>query len=155
MVVAALKAEGVEEGAELGLLVTGDGEMRALNRDYRAVDRTTDVLSFALEEDGEAGFVAVPDGLRHLGEVVISWPQCRRQALRGGHLRAGSEWETPPRPGPLPQGERGDTLLRNEIALLIVHGVLHLLGWDHGNTAGRRRMWARQREILAGLGISL
>jgi probable rRNA maturation factor len=145
--VATLRGEGIEEGAEMGLVVTGDDEVRALNRNYRGLDRTTDVLSFALEEDGEAGFVVVPDGLRHLGEVVISWPQCKRQALRGGHQNTSADGET------LPQGERGDALIRNELSLLVAHGVLHLLGWGHDTPARRRKMWKHQGEILAGLGV--
>jgi probable rRNA maturation factor len=159
---AALRAEGVEDAVELGLVVTDDAAVRALNRDYRGLDRTTDVLSFALEEEGEERFVDAPDGLRHLGEVVIAWPQCRRQALRGGHGAAPHLNPLSTRLRRVPgerkgreTGERDALLVRNEAALLVAHGVLHLLGWEHDTPARRRKMWARQREILGGLGVSL
>ncbi|MFN3929430.1 MAG: rRNA maturation RNase YbeY [Thermoflexus sp.] len=68
-------------------------------------------------------------GLRYLGDVVIAFPYAARQALREGHP------------------------LEGELALLTVHGVLHLLGYDHGTPRARRRMWRIQREILHQLGF--
>ena len=108
---------------EVSVLLVDDAEMRRLNRDYRGVDRTTDVLAFALNE-GEA-----PDPQpQFLGDIVISVERARDQA--GGQ---GSDLEA-------------------EVARLLVHGALHLLGWDHERSAeeaeGMRR---REEEILASL----
>lgn len=128
VVAAVLEAEKVVPPVEVSLLVIGDDEVRRLNRDYRGKDRTTDVLSFGMTGGSGDGFIAPPDGVRHLGEVVISYPQAERQAFSAGHS------------------------IRAEVALLLVHGVLHLLGYDHENTADRRRMWRRQKAVLAKLG---
>ncbi len=106
---------------ELSIALVGDDEMQALNASYRGVERPTDVLAFALGE-GEGG---APPGL--LGDVVISVPTAARQAA-----------------------ERG-TSLERELAALLVHGVLHLLGYDHERSAAEaRRMRARERELLEG-----
>lgn len=124
---AALAALG-ERGCEVSLLLVGDEEMRALNRDWRGRDRTTDVLSFS-QLEGDAG--PAPEG-RPLGDVVLSLPTAARQAAARG------------RP------------LEAEVAELVVHGLLHLLGWDHErSTAEARRMFARQRAILAELAAVL
>jgi probable rRNA maturation factor len=88
--------------AELSILITGDEEIRSLNRNYRALDRSTDVLSFS-QVEGEG---PVSDR-QLLGDVVISWETARRQASELGH--------------PLPE----------ELQRLLIHGVLHLLGFDH------------------------
>jgi|FaiFalDrversion2_1042247.scaffolds.fasta_scaffold05124_1 probable rRNA maturation factor len=120
----ALAAEGVR-AAEVGIFVTDDGTVRALNRAYAGEDAPTDVLSFSLQE-GE-GF-PMPDGLLRLGEVVISLPTARRQAQAAG------------RP------------LLAEMAHLLVHGLLHLLGYDHATPSQERRMRQRERDILSALG---
>ena len=126
VVAAVLDEEKVEGPAELSLLVIGDSEVHRLNRQYRDKDSTTDVLSFGMSE-GEA-FVTPPDGVRRLGEVVISCPQAERQAAKAKHS------------------------LKSELALLAVHGVLHLLGYDHAGPAEKRKMWRRQKAILSKLG---
>lgn len=88
--------------AELSILITGDEEIRSLNRDYRALDRSTDVLSFS-QVEGEG-----PVSARQLlGDVVISWETAGRQASELGHS------------------------LHEELQRLLIHGVLHLLGFDH------------------------
>lgn len=127
---AALDHEKVEAPAEVSLLVMDDETVRRLNRDYRQVDRITDVLAFALTEDG-GPFVTPPDGVARLGEVVVSYPQAARQAERAKHS------------------------IKAEMALLVVHGVLHLLGYDHAGPTGKRRMWRRQKAILAKLAGTL
>jgi rRNA maturation RNase YbeY len=104
--------------AELSILLVSDAEMRRLNRAYRGVDRATDVLAFA-QREGPAG---APAGL--LGDVVISVDTARRQAAGQG-ATLGRE------------GER-----------LLVHGVLHLLGYDHERSAAEtRRMRRRERAL--------
>lgn len=121
-----LAAESAGDGVELGLVVTGQERIRQLNRDYRGRDEPTDVLAFAAREeaDGQSPFVQPPDGVLHLGEVIISLPQAAAQA-----------------------GERGHSL-EKELAVLVIHGVLHLLGYDHEEAADERRMQAREAEIL-------
>jgi len=100
-----LRSEGVT-AAEVGVSFVGERRIRALNREYRGVDAVTDVLSFPLEEPGERPPVGVP---RLLGDVVVCPVQARRQAVADG---------APP---------------ARELAVLLVHGVLHLLGWEHGD----------------------
>jgi probable rRNA maturation factor len=105
-------------GAELSVVLVSDREMRRLNRAYRRRDRPTDVLSFA-QREGAGG---TPDGL--LGDVVISLDTARRQAA-----------------------VRGETLAR-EADRLLVHGLLHLLGYDHERSpAEARRMSRRERAL--------
>ena len=114
-----------EDGSELSVALVDDDEMRRLNRDYRGKDRTTDVLAFALRE-GEGTTVQEP-GL--LGDVVISVPAAARQAEDRGHS------------------------LERELAELLVHGILHLLGHDHERSpAEARRMFREQRRVLAEIG---
>src|SRR5688572_5252761 len=110
-----LEAEGVPL-AELGVLVTDDEAVRRLNREYAREDEATDVLAFSLREGEE--FVS-PDGMTRLGEVIISYPTASRQAAEEGRL------------------------IDEEIAHLLVHGILHLLGYDHAEAEGERVMRAR------------
>jgi probable rRNA maturation factor len=122
-----LAAEGVS-GGEVGVVVTGDAAVRDLNRRYRGEDAPTDVLSFALREDaGE--FVLPPGESTRLGDVVISLPAARRQAKQAGHS------------------------LERELALLLVHGLLHLLGYDHAVEAEERAMRSREVALLTSLGV--
>ena len=114
-----LDAEGIG-AAELGIVVTGDETVRRLNREYAGEDHTTDVLSFSLEE-GEP--FAAPDAVRRLGEVVISYPTAERQAQAAAR---------PP---------------QDEVEHLLVHGILHLLGYDHAEPEDERMMRARENEL--------
>jgi len=111
---------------ELTLAIAGDETVRALNLTYRGVDSATDVLSFAAETPD---FIDAPDEPPYLGDVVISYPQAKAQAAAAGHP------------------------VEAELALLVVHGVLHLLGYDHAQPGDRAAMWATQEEILASLGL--
>ncbi len=116
-----LAAEGVPRSESLSVVVTDDGTVRALNRRYRKQDRPTDVLSFALEGDGR--FV-VPEGSRQLGEIVISYQTASRQARAARHS------------------------VDDEMAHLLVHGVLHLLGYDHQRPGEERKMRSREDALL-------
>ncbi len=111
---------------ELSLVFTGNERIRHLNKEYRGEDKPTDVLAFAMLLDNENGgsFKAPPDGVLHLGEVVISYPQAAGQAIELGHS------------------------VEQEIALLIIHGILHLSGYDHKKTDKGKRMQAKEREIM-------
>jgi probable rRNA maturation factor len=125
---AALAAQGVRGDVEMGLVVTGQERIQELNRTYRGQDKPTDVLAFALlpECDTELGlsFTNPPDGVRHLGEVIISYPQAVRQAEEQRHS------------------------LEKEVAILVIHGVLHLLGYDHIKSDEAALMSAKEAEIL-------
>ncbi len=112
---------------QLSLAVTTDAEIHALNRRYAAEDRPTDVLAFSQEEGEE--FVSAPDELRHLGDVVMSLETAERQASEAGHD------------------------LDAEMAHLLAHGVLHLLGYDHAAPDDERKMRERERAVLAKAGI--
>src|SRR3990170_2629276 len=118
-----LEAEGAD-ACELSIAVTDDETVRALNREYAGEDEVTDVLSFSQREGEE--FVAPPEGAPPLGEVVIAYPQAARQA-----------------------GERGGAATE-EVARLLVHGVLHLLGYDHAEPEEARRMREREEALVNG-----
>jgi probable rRNA maturation factor len=110
-----LDGERAPDG-ELSLAFIGDRMMRRINRDYRGIDRTTDVLSFSYVGEPHAGGV--------LGEVYVSAAVAARQAEEAG------------------------CPLDEEIARLCVHGVLHILGWDHDSAPSRRRMLRRQERYV-------
>jgi probable rRNA maturation factor len=123
----ALQAENVPAIVEISLVITGQERIQELNREYRHLDRPTDVLSFSMQENREeepTAFIGPPDGLLHLGEVIISYPQAALQAQERGHS------------------------IRKEMMILIVHGVLHILGYDHEQPAEEPAMTAREKEIL-------
>ncbi|MGI5844047.1 MAG: rRNA maturation RNase YbeY [Candidatus Xenobium sp.] len=111
---------------EISLILTGDRRVQELNRDYRGQDRPTDVLSFSLWE-GQVPPPPPPGQPRLLGDVVISLETARRQASEQGHD------------------------LRREVAWLISHGVLHLLGYDHPDPKSRKSMQSIEERVLAAL----
>lgn len=107
------------ESDELSIVLTTDEQIQFLNRDYRHKDRATDVLAFAIRE-GE--FASLAGDL--LGDVIISVPTAARQAKEKGH----------------------DTL--DEVVMLLAHGLLHLLGWDHDTIAKDKRMRAETDKLV-------
>lgn len=120
-----LEIDGTQADADLSLVLTEDSQIRELNAQFMDADAPTDVLSFP---GGETD----PDTqIYYLGDVIISYPQAILQAEAGGHK------------------------LLDELQLLVVHGVLHLLGYDHDDDAEKARMWARQAEILSHLGCAV
>jgi probable rRNA maturation factor len=124
-----LAAEKIEGDTEMGLVIAGQQRVRQLNKAYRGKDSPTDVLAFAMLSgpEGEAPFTVPPDGVRHLGEVIISYPQAVKQAEEQQHPIA------------------------REVAILIIHGTLHLLGYDHIKDKEAAKMRAREKEILESL----
>jgi probable rRNA maturation factor len=121
---------GVTGPVEMGLVIACDETVRELNRSYREVDATTDVLAFGFLEPGsleDEHFVTPPDSRLNLGEVIISYPQAARQA-----------------------GEHNNPLDR-ELALLVAHGTLHLLGYDHADPEAGQRMQAMEARVLDSL----
>ena len=116
--------EGFDGRAEISVTLCGDARIRELNRDYRGIDRVTDVLSFPLFDGEEDG------GVTPLGDVVIDVDRAAAQAAEYGHS------------------------LEREVAFLTVHSVLHLLGYDHEeDKAGESEMFARQEAILSSMGL--
>jgi len=110
---------------EISLLVTDDEQLRDLNHRFMDIDAVTDVLSFPAGEID-------PDSLAlYLGDVALSLPRAAAQAETGGHS------------------------LQSELQLLVVHGVLHLSGYDHGNQEQKEAMWQVQAAILSQLGSPL
>ena len=121
-----LKAEGVTLSYEVSLVFTDSETVRQLNRGYRGVDEPTDVLAFSMlpQKGTDSSFPLPPDGLTRLGEVIISYPQAVAQAKEQGH--------SPER----------------ELALLVIHGILHLLSYDHEEPEEEIQMRERERELL-------
>jgi probable rRNA maturation factor len=115
---------------ELSLRLTSDGEIQALNAQFRQQDRPTDVLSFAaLEVDFPQGADNSTDATIYLGDIIISVDTAARQAPEHGYS------------------------LRKELAWLASHGLLHLLGWDHPDEASLLLMLDRQASLLRSNGF--
>jgi probable rRNA maturation factor len=121
---AALAHQSAPGNAGLTIVITDDDQLQDLNRQYLGIDAPTDVLSFP------AGYTDPDTGAGYLGDVLISYPQAQAQVAASGHQVA------------------------EELQLLVVHGVLHLLGHDHLEAAETARMWAAQAEILAALDLA-
>ena len=120
----ALAAEKVS--GNISVLVTDDNGIWAMNRDYRNVDRPTDVLSFPSSEGEELS--SVPDDF--LGDIAISIDRAKAQAEEYGHS------------------------FERELSFLTVHGCLHILGYDHMTDEERQEMFALQDKILNDMGIT-
>ncbi|MCG7407843.1 rRNA maturation RNase YbeY [Paenibacillus sp. ACRRX] len=130
--------EGVTEG-EVALTFVDDERIHELNRDYRGIDRPTDVLSFALNEstdeeldilyevEDESELLTIGD---MLGDIIISTERAQAQAEEYGHS------------------------LEREIGFLFVHGFLHLLGYDHQDDESERVMMDKQETVLAKVGLT-
>ena len=108
---------------DLTIVLTDNAQLHELNQDYLGIDAPTDVLSFPASETDPE------TARRYLGDILISVPRAEEQAQAAGHA------------------------LESEIQLLIVHGTLHLLGYDHAGDEDKARMWKVQAEILEGLGL--
>ena len=116
------------DNAELSVTLTDNEHIHVINREYRGVDRPTDVISFALNESDEP---EIEDAeINILGDIIISLERAAEQAEEYGHS------------------------YRREIAFLTVHGLLHLLGYDHMEEDERLEMEEEQRIVMEALGIS-
>ena len=132
-----------EKDCQVSLVIADDVTVRCLNRDYRGLDELTDVLAFSTSHGGqwegkgeppgkapqELSFVMPAQEPQHLGEVIISYPQVVQQAREHA---VGIE---------------------DELALLIVHGVLHLVGFDHRELQQEAEMRAKEQEILCCINL--
>jgi probable rRNA maturation factor len=125
---AALHVAGAHHGASLAIVVAGDTALRRLNRDFLGINAPTDVLAFPAEGQGPGRSGSCEE---YLGDVIISLARARAQARDGGHS------------------------LIDELRLLVIHGVLHLLGHDHDTPRHKARMWAAQARALRRLGASI
>lgn len=122
-----LKEEKVRN-AECNIIFVDNERIHEINREYRHIDRVTDVISFALEDEMENEPSAQYE-MRVLGDIYISVDRAKEQALEYGH-----------------------SFLR-EICFLAIHGMLHLLGYDHQTTEDEKIMFQKQEEVLAKYGI--
>jgi probable rRNA maturation factor len=118
VVLSALRIAGYPQPSDVSVALVDDAYIRVLNREYRGVDQPTDVLAFPMESDSSAR--ADPA----LGDIVISLERAREQARQFKHP------------------------IRREVALLAVHGLLHLLGYEDDSEAGASAMWSKQKQLL-------
>jgi len=120
-----LRYAGASDEAELTIVIADDLHLQQLNRQFLGIDAPTDVLSFP------AGEIDPESGRPYLGDVLISYPRAQAQAQADGHP------------------------VSDELLLLVVHGILHLLGYNHADRPGRAEMWDAQGVILSRLGCAL
>lgn len=117
-----LEESGIKNKTEISLVICGEKKIKNLNRLYRKKDKTTDVLSFG---DQKSDFIAAPDGTLQLGEIFICYPVAERQAQKAGHS------------------------LEKEMAILLVHGILHLAGYNHERSkTEKEKMFELQEKIM-------
>jgi probable rRNA maturation factor len=121
----ALAEQNPAEEVNLSVVIEDDQQLHALNLEFLGVDSPTDVLSFFEDE------LDPETGERYLGDVIISYPQAQKQSTIAGHST------------------------RSELDLLVVHGVLHLLGYDHSTDEEKGKMWEIQRKVLIKLGSDI
>jgi probable rRNA maturation factor len=123
---AALSHQQADPESDLSIVIEDDQQLKSLNREYRGIDAPTDVLSFASEEEADP-----ETGHIYLGDIIISFPRAMEQSQAAGHS------------------------VTDELQLLTVHGVLHLLGHDHAEPEEKEVMWTAQKEILENLGAHI
>ena len=124
---AVLKEENIKSNTEVSVLLTNSEEVRFLNKDFRGLDKTTDVLSFP--SDGE---INPENGFTLLGDIVINAELAKERAYEYGHSE------------------------EREIAFLTIHSMLHLLGYDHENDeVSEKQMREKQTKIINSLGLEL
>ncbi len=122
----ALKTLGIEDDVEVSCVLVDDERIHEINREYRHIDRSTDVISFAMEDNDQFYMEGMP---RTLGDIFISVDHAKKQAEEYGHS------------------------LRREMCFLFTHGILHLLGYDHMTDEQEKEMFGLQDEILGALSI--
>jgi probable rRNA maturation factor len=138
LMIRCLEAAAIREYVQGEVVVTlvNNERIHELNREYRGVDRPTDVLSFAMNEPGEGEMEIYLDESdmeefpNMLGDIIISLPKAQEQAEDFGHS------------------------LERELGFLVVHGFLHLLGYDHGTEEEEKEMFSRQEEVLQQIGLT-
>lgn len=127
----ALEEEKMTGEIEVSVTFMSDEAIQSINKAYRAIDAPTDVISFALEELGEGEVEMNVEGMpTMLGDILIAVPTAERQAKTYGHS------------------------VKREIGFLTLHGLLHLLGYDHMTEEEEQEMFGRQEEILQSFGLT-
>ncbi|MCY8499231.1 rRNA maturation RNase YbeY [Bacillus atrophaeus] len=127
----AAEREGVQDQAEVSVTIVTNDEIQQINKEYRGKDTPTDVISFALEEEGEDEVEIVGAEMPPvLGDIIISADRTREQAEEYGH-----------------------SFLR-ELGFLAVHGFLHLLGYDHMTKEQEEEMFTKQKDLLDNYGLT-
>ena len=124
---AVLRSQSQEPESDLSIVIDDDARLHELNKSFLGIDAPTDVLSFSSGEED-------PDpetGRLYLGDIIISYPRAVEQSEAAGHAATA------------------------EIQLLVVHGVLHLLGYDHAEPDEKEAMWKAQKEIIDRLGVKI
>ncbi len=116
----------IEDDIEMSCILVDDKDIHQINKEYRHIDRSTDVISFALEDNEQFYIEGMP---RSIGDIFISVDHARIQAQEYGHS------------------------LKREMCFLFTHGLLHLLGYDHMNEDDEKEMFSLQKEILNHLHI--
>lgn len=119
-----LKTLKLKDKYVLSLIIVGPRTIKKINRDYRSIDKVTDVISFALLDSGDNEEY---DGVIELGDIFINRDRVLSQAKEYGHSK------------------------KREFVFLFVHGLLHLLGYDHMNKADEKKMFALQKKIIGDL----
>lgn len=123
-------SEGIDEKAELSIIFVNDDEIQEINRTYRGKDKPTDVISFAMEEMGEGEVEIKGENLPIiLGDIIISIPRTIEQAKEYSHS------------------------FMRELGFLTVHGLLHLLGYDHMTEEEEQIMFTKQKGLLEAYGL--
>lgn len=122
----ALEKEKIKK-ASCSIIIVDNDYIHKLNKEYRGINRPTDVISFALEDDKT---MVIPDEIRLLGDIYISIDKAKEQAKEYGHS------------------------LERELCFLAVHGIYHLLGYDHEKEEAAEIMFKKQEEVLMEYGIT-
>ena len=122
----AFETEDIKK-ASCSIIIVDNTFIHKLNKEYRGIDRVTDVISFALEDDKS---MIIPDDIRLLGDIYICLDKAKEQAKEYGHS------------------------LERELCFLAVHGIYHLLGYDHENEEDAKIMFKKQEEVLMEYGIT-
>lgn len=127
----AARREGIEKETELSINFVDNKEIKEINRKYRQIDQPTDVISFALEEQGEDEVAIIGSEIPViLGDIIISVDKAKEQAEQYEHS------------------------FERELGFLALHGFLHLLGYDHVDAVDEKKMFAKQEELLNDFGLS-
>jgi len=124
-VLAITKHENLSSEVDVSIVLESDEGIQKLNAQFRGIDSPTDVLSFSSED------IDPETGKRYLGDIIISYPRAMAQAELAGHS------------------------VKNEVQLLIIHGMLHLMGYDHDTETNKKDMWQKQDKLLKNLSVNI
>lgn len=133
IIIFVLKKLKIKQNVSLSVSFVDVKEIKSLNKQYRNIDKETDVLSFVFDEqlsEKEKSFYKTKVKIKELGDIVISYEIALKQATSYNHS------------------------LNREICFLFTHGLLHLLGYDHANIEEEKQMFSLQEEVLSKLGIN-